>query len=227
MLNALAGYIPEDQRVITIEDSAELQIKGIRNLVRLEVRNANADGHNEISIRDLIKSALRMRPDRILVGEIRGPEAIDMLSAMNTGHDGSLSTGHGNSVRDMMARIETMVLMGTELPLTAIRQQIASSLDIVIHLGRLRDKTRKVLEITEIEGYENGEITFNPLYRFEEIPLVRERGTYSSLAGNCAGLRRLDTAKVMGRLKATGNSLKHVQKLLSAGLSPDMAQAYE
>ncbi len=218
MLNALAGYIPSDQRVITIEDSAELQIKGIENLVRLEVRNANADGENEISIRDLIKSSLRMRPDRIIVGEIRGPEAIDMLSAMNTGHDGSLSTGHGNSVRDMMSRLETMVLMGTDIPLEAIRQQIASSLDIVIHLGRLRDKTRKVLEVTEIEGYENGEIIYNPLYCFEEEPLVRESGTYGSLAKNGGGFWKPDTSKVIGRLKATGNPLKHVQKLLAAGL---------
>lgn len=221
MLNALAGYIPSDQRVITIEDSAELQIKGIENLVRLEVRNANADGENGISIRDLIKSSLRMRPDRIIVGEIRGPEAIDMLSAMNTGHDGSLSTGHANSVRDMMSRLETMVLMGTDLPLEAIRQQIASSLDIVIHLGRLRDKTRKVLEVTEIEGYQDGHIVFNPLYRFEEEPLVRESGSYGTLASN-GGCWHPDTSKVMGRLRPTGNSLKHVEKLLAAGLPPEL-----
>lgn len=223
MLNALAAFIPSDERVITIEDSAELQIKGIENLVRLEVRNANSDGENEISIRDLIKSSLRMRPDRILVGEVRGPEAMDMLSAMNTGHDGSISTGHGNSVRDMMSRLETMVLMGTDIPLEAIRQQIASSLDIVIHLGRLRDKSRKVLEIAEIEGYENGEIIYNPLYRFEEQPVLREQGTYGSLSKNGGGFWRPNTSKVIGRLKPTGNCLKHVEKLLAAGLPLDTA----
>lgn len=218
MLNALAGFIPSDQRVITIEDSAELQIHGIDNLVRLEVRNANADGENEVSIRDLIRSSLRMRPDRIIVGEIRGPEAIDMLSAMNTGHDGSLSTGHSNSVEDMISRLETMVLMGTDIPLEAIRQQIASSLDIVIHLGRLRDKSRKVLEVCEIEGYEDGEIIFNPLYRFVEEPVVKEGATYGSVAAKGKEPWKVDTSKVMGRLKSTGNHLKNVQKLMAAGL---------
>ena len=175
MLNALSGFIPADQRVITIEDSAELQIKGIDNLVRLEVRNANADGENAVTIRDLIRSSLRMRPDRIIVGEIRGPEAIDMIAAMNTGHDGSLSTGHANSVADMISRLETMVLMGTDIPLMAVRQQIASSLDVVIHLGRLRDKSRRILDVVEIEGFKDGEIVYNPLYHFTEEPMLRER----------------------------------------------------
>lgn len=218
MLNALAGYIPADQRVITIEDSAELQIQGIRNLVRLEVRNANADGENAVTIRDLIKSSLRMRPDRLLVGEVRGPEAIDMLQAMNTGHDGSISTGHANSVSDMMSRLETMVLMGTDIPLEAIRHQIASSIDLVIHLGRLRDRTRKVLEITEIVGYEGGEILYNPLYKFEEDSLIKESGRYGSLAKNGGGSWKVDTSKVIGRLKPTGNTLVHTQKLKAAGL---------
>lgn len=168
-LNALSNFIPRDERVITIEDSAELQIVGVDNLVRLETRNKNSSGAGEISIRDLIKSALRMRPERIVVGEVRGAEALDMLQAMNTGHDGSLSTGHANSTKDMLSRLETMVLQGAAgLPLEAIRQQIASAIDIIIHLSRLRDKTRKTMEITEVVGYENGEIILNPLYQFEE-----------------------------------------------------------
>ena len=170
LLNVLSSFIPEEERVITIEDSAELQIQNIPNLVRLEARNASMESGNEIRIRDLIKSALRMRPDRILVGEIRGGEALDMLQAMNTGHDGSLSTGHANSCRDMLTRLETMVLMGVELPLQAIRSQIASGIDILIHLGRLRDKTRKVLTIAEITGMQGGEIQWQELYRFEETP---------------------------------------------------------
>lgn len=167
-LNALSGYISDDERVITIEDSAELQLQGIKNLVRLETRNSNMEGCSEISIRDLIKSSLRMRPDRIVVGEVRGAEAIDMLQCLNTGHDGSMSTGHANSAKDMLARLENMVLMGVELPLAAIKQQIASGLDIIVHLGRLRDKSRKVLEISEVIGYEDGEIIMHPLYKFEE-----------------------------------------------------------
>ena len=158
-LNALSNFIPRDERIITIEDSAELQIKNIENLVSLETRNANTSGRGEISIRDLIRSALRMRPERIVVGEVRGAEALDMLQAMNTGHDGSLSTGHANSTRDMLSRLETMVLQGNDgLPLPAIRQQISSALDIIIHLSRLRDKSRRTMEITEVLGYENGEI---------------------------------------------------------------------
>lgn len=168
-LNALSNYIPKDERVITIEDSAELQITGIENLVSLETRNANASGVGQITIRDLIKSSLRMRPERIVVGEVRGGEALDMLQAMNTGHDGSLSTGHANSTEDMLSRLETMVLQGAAgLPLEAIRQQIASAVDIIIHLSRLRDKSRKTMEITEVLGYENGKIVLNPLYRFQE-----------------------------------------------------------
>ena len=168
-LNALSNYIPKDERVITIEDSAELQIAGIDNLVSLETRNANVAGAGEITIRDLIKSSLRMRPERIIVGEVRGGEALDMLQAMNTGHDGSLSTGHANSTEDMLSRLETMVLQGAAgLPLDAIRQQIASAVDIIIHLSRLRDKSRKTVEITEVLGLEDGRIKLNPLYVFEE-----------------------------------------------------------
>ncbi len=167
-LNVLSGYIPEDERIITIEDSAELQIQSISNLVRLETRNASMEAGNEISIRDLIKTALRMRPDRIVVGEIRGAEAMDMLQAMNTGHDGSLSTGHANSCQDMLNRIETMVLMGMELPLDAVRAQIAAGIDILVHLGRLRDKSRRVLDVMEVVGYENHQICVQPLYRFME-----------------------------------------------------------
>ena len=171
-LNALSNYIPADERIITIEDSAELRIHDVggktRNLIRLETRNANMEGNNAITIRDLIKSCLRMRPDRIVVGEIRGAEAIDMLQAMNTGMEGSLSTGHSNSAADMLNRIETMVLMGMDMPVQAIRSQIGSAIDIIVHLGRLRDKSRRVLQIVEVTGYKSGEITLNPLYRFEE-----------------------------------------------------------
>lgn len=168
-LNAISNFIPSDERVITIEDSAELQIANVDNLVSLETRNANTAGVGAVSIRDLIKSALRMRPDRIVVGEVRGAEALDMLQAMNTGHDGSLSTGHANSTRDMLSRLETMVLTGAEgLPLDAVRQQIASAVDIIVHLSRLRDRSRKTMEITEVVGYENGAIRLNPLYVFRE-----------------------------------------------------------
>ena len=167
-LNALSEFIPGDERVITIEDNAELQIRHIENLVRLEARNANVEGCRPIGIRDLIRSALRMRPDRVIVGEVRGSEAIDMIQAMNTGHDGSLSTGHANSARDMLARLETMVLMGMDLPLPAIRGQLASAIDVIIHLGRLRDRSRKLLEICEVTGMENGRITTAPLFSFHE-----------------------------------------------------------
>ena len=198
-LNALSNYIPKYERVITIEDSAELQITGIDNLVSLETRNANASGAGQITIRDLIKSSLRMRPERIVVGEVRGGEALDMLQAMNTGHDGSLSTGHANSTQDMLSRLETMVLQGAAgLPLEAIRQQIASAVDIIIHLSRLRDKSRKTMEITEVVGYENGNIVLNPLYVFEED----ENSTLE---------------KVSGRLKRTKNPMKNDFKLLLAG----------
>ncbi len=199
-LNALSNYIPHDERVITIEDSAELQITGIDNLVSLETRNANASGAGQITIRDLIKSSLRMRPERIVVGEVRGGEALDMLQAMNTGHDGSLSTGHANSTQDMLSRLETMVLQGAAgLPLEAIRQQIASAVDIIIHLSRLRDKSRKTMEITEVVGYKDGQIILNPLYVFEED----ENST-------------LD--KVSGSLKRTSNPMINDFKLKLSGI---------
>lgn len=164
-LNALSQYIPEDERIITIEDSAELQLQSAKNIVRLETRNANTEGVRPVTIRDLIRTALRMRPDRIIVGECRGAEALDMLTAMITGHEGSLSTGHSNSCRDMLSRIETMVIMGQEIPLAAVRQQIASGIDILVQLGRMKDKSRKVLEIVEIDGIEEGEICTNVIYR--------------------------------------------------------------
>lgn len=203
-LNALSNYIPKDERVITIEDSAELQITGVENLVSLETRNANASGAGQITIRDLIKSSLRMRPERIVVGEVRGGEALDMLQAMNTGHDGSLSTGHANSTEDMLSRLETMVLQGAAgLPLEAIRQQIASAVDIIIHLSRLRDKSRKTMEITEVVGYENGQIILNPLYVFEED----ENSTLT---------------KVSGSLKRTANPMKNDLKLRLAGIKEEI-----
>lgn len=167
-LNALSQYIPKTERIITIEDNAELKIQDVPNLVRLEARNANVEGTGAVTIRDLIRSALRMRPDRIVVGEVRGEEAIDMLQALNTGHDGSLSTGHANSPQDMLSRLETMVLMGMELPLPAIQRQIASGIDLIVHLGRLRDRSRKVLEASEVLGYEDGEIRLKTLYKFVE-----------------------------------------------------------
>ena len=167
-LNALSNFVEEDERVITIEDSAELQLKRINNLISLETRSATDEGTSEISIRDLIKTSLRMRPDRVIVGEVRGPEALDMLQAMNTGHDGSMSTGHANSPKDMLSRLETMVLMGIEMPLLAIRSQIASGIDIVIHLGRLHDKSRKVLEIDEVIGLKDGEIILKKLFELQK-----------------------------------------------------------
>lgn len=168
-LNALSAFIPREERVVTIEDSAELQIQNIPNLVRLETRNANLEAGNEITIRDLIKTSLRMRPDRIIVGEIRGPEALDMLQAMNTGHDGSLSTGHANSCQDMLKRMETMVLMGMDLPLEAVRAQIGAGIDILVHLGRLRDRSRRVLDIVEVTGLMDHQVCVQPLYRFREL----------------------------------------------------------
>ncbi len=168
ILNAMSGFIPQEERVITIEDSAELQIRHVTNLVSLETRVENRDGSREISMRDLIRASLRMRPDRIIVGEVRGGEALEMLQAMNTGHDGSLSTGHANSAKDMLSRLETMVLMAAELPLAAVRSQIGSAIDLMVHVGRMRDKSRKVLEIAEVMGYENGEIRLSPLYQFKE-----------------------------------------------------------
>ncbi len=167
-LNALSQYIPSQERVITIEDSAELQLLGLPNLVQMETRNSNVEGCREITVRDLIKTSLRMRPERIIVGEVRGAEAIDMLQCLNTGHDGSMSTGHANSAKDMLSRLENMVLMGMDMPLPAIRKQIASGVDIIVHLGRVRDKSRKVLEIAEVLGVEDGEIQLHPLFLYEE-----------------------------------------------------------
>jgi len=203
-LNAMSNFIPKTERIITIEDSAELQITGIDNLVSLESRNANSTGAGQITIRDLIKSSLRMRPERIVVGEVRGGEALDMLQAMNTGHDGSLSTGHANSTQDMLSRLETMVLQGAEgLPLEAIRQQIASALDIIIHLSRLRDHSRKTMEICEVCGYKDGEIELNPLYVFEEDS-------------------KSTIEKVSGSLVRTKNPMRNVQKLQLAGIYEDI-----
>lgn len=197
-LNALSSFIPRTERIITIEDSAELQIQGNDNLVRLETRNANVEGCKPVTIRDLIRASLRMRPDRIIVGEVRGAEAIDMLQALNTGHDGSLSTGHANSAADMIARLETMVLMGMELPLAAIRRQIAGGVDLIVHLGRLRDKSRRVLSVSEVVGYEQGEVLLSVLYEFQE---TGERN-----------------GKVQGIWKKTG-SLVHTEKLQQAGIT--------
>lgn len=208
-LNALSNYIPSNERIITIEDSAELQIKQIPNLVRLETRNANSAGAGGISMRDLIKSALRMRPDRIVVGEVRGEEALDMLQAMNTGHDGSLSTGHANSANDMLSRLETMVLTGAAgLPLDAIRQQIASAVDIIVHLSRLRDSSRKTMEITEVAGLENGHIILNPLYQFKEDENTTLR-------------------KVSGKLNRTLNKMLHPEKFINSGIYDYLEDAKE
>ncbi|TFJ41868.1 pilus assembly protein [Carnobacterium divergens] len=197
-LNVMSNFIPSDERIITIEDSAELQISSVPNLVSLETRNANTEGKGEISIRELIKSSLRMRPDRVVVGEVRGEEALDMLQAMNTGHDGSLSTGHSNSTYDMLSRLETMVLTGANLPVEVIRQQISSAVDIMVHLSRMRDHTRKVVEVTEVLGFENGEILLNPLFKFVE------EGEYKG--------------KIVGELRATGNELVNHSKLAMAGI---------
>lgn len=198
LLNVLSHYIPPEERVITIEDSVELQLQGLPNLVQLETRNSNVEGCREITVRELIKTSLRMRPDRIIVGEVRGAEAIDMLQCMNTGHDGSMSTGHANSGKDMLARLENMVLMGMDIPLMAIRQQIVSGVDVIVHLGRLRDRTRRVLEITEVVGCENGEIKLNPLFLFEEAG--------EDSRGN-----------IVGRLQKKGKLL-YENKLKTAGL---------
>jgi pilus assembly protein CpaF len=200
-LNVLSNYIPPKERIITIEDSAELQIRNIPNLVRLEVRNANSEGSNEITIRDLIKTSLRMRPDRIIVGEVRDASAIDMLQALNTGHDGSLSTGHANSPADMLSRLEALVLLGAEIPLLAVRKQIASALDIIVHLGRLRDRSRRLLSVCEVLDCQGGEILLNPIYEFEES--CEEQG------------------RVIGSL-IKKNNLKMLDKLKRAGIHIDM-----
>ena len=193
-LNALSNFIPKKERVITIEDSAELQLINIENLVKLETREGNTEGKGEITMRDLIKSSLRMRPDRIIIGEVRGGEALEMLQAMNTGHDGSISTGHGNSIKDMLSRLETMVLTGTEMPMQAIKQQIASAIDIVIHLGRLRDQSRRVLAISEIVDLRNHDYVINPLFTFVE-------GKNSS------------KENLIGTLVYTGHSISNIDKL--------------
>ena len=195
-LNALSQYIPKTERIITIEDNAELKIQDVPNLVRLEARNANVEGAGAVTIRDLIKSALRMRPDRIIVGEVRSAEAIDMLQALNTGHDGSLSTGHANSPKDMLSRLETMVLMGMDLPLLAIQRQIASGIDVIVHLGRMRDKSRKVLEVTEVLGYWDGEIRLQTLYQFTEL--------------------REEEGRIQGEWRKI-QEITHKEKLLAAG----------
>lgn len=199
-LNVLSDYIPDDERVITIEDSAELQLHNIKNLVRLEARMANSEGNNAVAIRDLIKSSLRMRPDRIVVGEVRGAEALDMLQAMNTGHDGSLSTGHSNSPKDMLTRLETMVLMGMNMPIDAIRTQIASAIDIIVHLARQRDKSRKVVHIAEVGDYKNGEIELTPLFRFVEKGEGKD-------------------GRILGELVRQNADIKRTEKLKSAGIT--------
>lgn len=199
-LNVLSNFIPEDERIITIEDSAELQIKKVPNLVSLETRNRNTEGKGEITIRDLIKSSLRMRPSRIIVGEVRGAEALDMLQAMNTGHDGSLSTGHANSIVDMLSRLETMVLSGAELPVEVIRKQISSSIDIMIHLTRFRDHSRKVVQISEVLGIEDGEVKLSDLFVF------RESGED-------------ENGKVLGHLERTEAKFHSISKIKQAGKS--------
>lgn len=193
-LNVLSNFIPSHERIITIEDSAELRLANVINLARMETRNANTEGHGDIPMKALIKTSLRMRPERIIVGEVRGEEALDMLQAMNTGHDGSMSTGHANSVKDMLTRLETMVLMAAPLPLEAIRKQIASSLEIMIFLSRFRDGSRKVTEITEVLDYENSEITLNPLFKFSEDGKSTD-------------------GRIIGSLKSTGNKLINMIKI--------------
>lgn len=198
-LNALSNYIPKNERIITIEDSAELKLMGVDNLVRLEARNANMEGKNEVTIRDMIRASLRMRPDRIIVGEVRGGEALDMLQAMGTGHDGSLSTGHANGAEEMMLRLETMVLMAVDMPIDAVRNQIVAGIDIVVHLGRMRDGSRKVIKIAEIKGRDaKGNIRLNTLYEYvtEEVD---------------------EDGRVIGELKRTKNEFIHKDKLLAAG----------
>ena len=201
LLNVLSDFIPKNERIITIEDTAELQIRNVANLVRLEARSSVVEGCKEITIRDLLRASLRMRPDRLVIGEVRGAETVDMLQAFNTGHQGSLSTGHGNSTKDMLYRLETMVLMGMEIPAVAVRRQLASGIDLMIHLGRLRDKRRVLLQISEIAGYENDEIMLNPIFLFEETGVD-------------------DIGKILGTWKKVGE-LKHKEKLRMAGFLDD------
>ena len=241
-LNVLSQFIPPEERVITIEDSAELQLLDLPNLVRLETRNSNTSGCSEITIRDLIRTSLRMRPNRIIVGEVRGAEAMDMMQCLNTGHDGSMSTGHANSAVDMLSRLENMILMGMELPLAAIKQQIVSGIDIIVHLGRLRDKSRRVLEIAEVAGYRDGEIVLNPLFRFEEERNAsdiltevtdpgRDRGGEWERKQDAGREKSVEREKIVerdcrldekqgrirGKLKKKGE-LMHEEKLRAAGL---------
>ncbi|MBO5278074.1 MAG: CpaF family protein [Lachnospiraceae bacterium] len=197
-LNAMSDFIPKEERIITIEDSAELQIRGVPNLVRMETRNATAEGEHSITIRDLIRASLRMRPDRIIVGEVRGEEAVDLLQSMNTGHDGAMSSGHSNSPMDMLRRLETMVLMGMDMPIQAIRGQIASAVDILVHLGRLRDRSRRVLEISEVLPLKDEMYQLNPLFWFEE--LSQEEG------------------RIIGHLSGSKERLQNRQKLVMAGI---------
>jgi pilus assembly protein CpaF len=197
----LSDFIPQNERIITIEDTAELQIKNIPNLVRLEARNSVVEGCREITIRDLLRASLRMRPDRVIVGEVRGAETVDMLQAFCTGHDGSLSTGHGNSTKDMLYRLETMVMMGMDIPVLAVRRQLASGIDLMIHLGRLRDKRRVILEVSEIDGCKDGEIVVNPLYRFIE----KETDMFGYVTGDWVQVGKLH----------------HKEKLFMAGISND------
>lgn len=223
-LNALSDYIPQQERVITIEDSAELQLKNVVNLVRLESRNSNVEGTNAVTIRELIKSSLRMRPDRVIVGEVRDAAAIDMLAAMNTGHDGSLSTGHANSSGDMITRLESMVLMGMELPLEAVRRQIASAVDVIIHLGRLRDGSRKVLEIAEVTGMREGLVELHTIYQFEEMVAGEEQEVTDMVYAAAGTLSEQNVTdgfqlqKVTGRLRARAELL-HQEKFLRAGIA--------
>ena len=201
LLNVLSDFIPKNERIITIEDTAELQIRNVPNLVRLEARSSVVEGCKEISIRDLLRASLRMRPDRVIVGEVRGAETVDMLQAFCTGHDGSLSTGHGNSTKDMLYRLETMVMMGMDVPASAVRRQLASGIDLMIHLGRLRDRRRVLLEISEIDGCVDGEVAVNPLFRFVETGVT-------------------DDGRVCGSWKRIGE-LHHIEKLLMAGICYD------
>ncbi len=199
-LNALSDFIPSDERVVVIEDSAELQLDGIENIVRMETKNANVQGAGEITMRHLIKASLRMRPDRIIVGEVRGGEVMDMINSMNTGHDGSLCTGHANSAEGMLSRLETMFLTAAAFPIDAIRSQIAAAIDVIVHLGRMKDKSRKVLEITEVVSYEEGRIQLNPLFTYQ----IRE-----------------SNGDRTGRLERTGNSLRNTAKLELKGGMPE------
>ena len=207
-LNVLADYIPKTERVITIEDSAELQIHGIENLVRMEVRQADGDGVSNVTLRDLIRTSLRMRPDRIIVGEVRGEEALDMIQSMNTGHDGSLSTGHANSPQDMLSRLETMALFASDIPIQAIRKQIASSIDIIVQLERLRDRSRRVTAIVEVLDCTEDAYILNPIFEFhEQDNLVMESSSYGDIP-----------ERVVGQLERTGYHLMHRRKLHAAAL---------